>query len=44
VYDVLPGVRRHLTDLLAWSAYDQTPDYDPRPEPRRAPLIELVTP
>ena len=22
VYDVLPSVRRHLTDLLAWAAYD----------------------
>ena len=34
VYDVLPGVRRHLTDLLAWAPYDATPDYEPRPEPR----------
>jgi lipoyl(octanoyl) transferase len=44
VYDVLPSVRRHLTDLLAWTPYTPTPDYDPRPEPGRAPLIELVTP
>ena len=44
VYDVLPSVRRHLTELLAWSAYEPTPDYEPRPEPGRARLIELVTP
>jgi lipoyl(octanoyl) transferase len=44
VHDVLPSVRRHLTDLLAWSAYDATPDYEPRPDPARGPRIELVTP
>ncbi len=44
VDDVLPSVRRHLTDLLAWAPYDPTPDYESRPEPRRTPLIELVRP
>jgi lipoyl(octanoyl) transferase len=44
VHEVLPSVRRHLTDLLAWAPYDPTPDYEPRPEPGRPPLIELVTP
>jgi lipoyl(octanoyl) transferase len=44
VAEVLPSVRRHLTDLLAWSAYDSTPDYEPRPDPARPRLIELVTP
>ena len=44
VHDVLPIVRRHLTDLLAWTAYEPTPDYEPRPEPGRQPMIELVTP
>jgi lipoyl(octanoyl) transferase len=44
VHDALPSVRRHLSDLLAWSAYDPTPDYEPRPGPGRQPLIELVTP
>jgi lipoyl(octanoyl) transferase len=42
VYDVLPSVRRHLTDLLAWSPYEPTPDYHPRPEPgrdRRVPVL-----
>jgi lipoyl(octanoyl) transferase len=42
VYDVLPSVRRHLTDLLAWSPYESTPDYHPRPEPgrdRRVPVL-----
>jgi lipoyl(octanoyl) transferase len=44
VSDVLPSVRRHLTDYLAWAPYTPTPDYEPRPEPGRAPRIELVTP
>jgi lipoyl(octanoyl) transferase len=44
VYDVLPSVRRHLTDLLVWTPYTPTPDYDPRPEPGRTPVIELVRP
>jgi lipoyl(octanoyl) transferase len=44
VHDVLPNVRRHLTDLLAWTPYLPTPDYDPRPEPgadRRVPVLGL---
>jgi lipoyl(octanoyl) transferase len=44
VYDVLPSVRRHLTDLLAWAPYTPTPDYESRPEPGRQPFIDLVTP
>jgi lipoyl(octanoyl) transferase len=35
VTEVLPLVRTHLADLLAWAPYDATPDYDPRPEPGR---------
>jgi lipoyl(octanoyl) transferase len=35
VAEVLPLVRTHLADLLAWAPYDATPDYDPRPEPGR---------
>jgi lipoyl(octanoyl) transferase len=42
VYDVLPSVRRHLTDLLAWAPYDPTPDYDPRPEPRREARVPVL--
>jgi lipoyl(octanoyl) transferase len=38
VAEVLPSVRRHLDDLLAWAPYDPTPDYDARPEPGRDPL------
>jgi lipoyl(octanoyl) transferase len=41
---VLPSVRRHLTDLLAWAPYEPTPDYEPRPEPgrdRRVPVLGL---
>jgi lipoyl(octanoyl) transferase len=44
VNDVLPSARRHLTEYLSWAAYTPTPDYEPRPEPGRAPRIELVTP
>jgi len=42
VYDVLPSVRRHLTGLLTWAAYEPTPDYEPRPEPGRAPLVPVL--
>jgi lipoyl(octanoyl) transferase len=44
VTDVLPSVRQHLGELLAWQPYDATPDYDARPEPGRTPRIELLTP
>lgn len=44
VDDVLPAVERALTTYLAWKPYTPTPDYDPKPEPGRAPRIELVTP
>jgi lipoyl(octanoyl) transferase len=44
VSDVLPSVERHLSEYLAWTPYTPTPDYEPRPEPGRAPRIELVTP
>ncbi|MGH3362445.1 MAG: lipoyl(octanoyl) transferase LipB [Nocardioides sp.] len=44
VADVLPTVELHLRRYLAWASYTPTPDYDPRPEPVRAPRIELVTP
>jgi lipoyl(octanoyl) transferase len=44
VTEVLPGVQRHLDRLLAWAPYEPTPDYDPRPEPGRAPRIELIRP
>jgi lipoyl(octanoyl) transferase len=42
VYDVLPSVRRHLTDLLAWAAYEPTPDYEPRPEPGRTVRVPVL--
>ena len=41
---VLPAVRRELATYLSWQPYDATPDYEPRPEPGRAPRIELVRP
>ncbi len=44
VAEVLPLVRRHLADLLAWTAYTPTPDYEPRPDPGRGPRVELLTP
>jgi lipoyl(octanoyl) transferase len=42
VYDVLPSVRRHLRDLLAWAPYDATPDYEPRPEPGRQARVPVL--
>ena len=44
VSEVIPAVERALTTYLAWQPYTPTPDYDPKPEPGRAPRIELVTP
>jgi lipoyl(octanoyl) transferase len=35
VAEVVPLVRRHLEELLAWAPYSPTPDYEPRPEPGR---------
>lgn len=42
--EVLPSVRRHVGELLAWRPYDATPDYEARPEPGRTPQIPLLTP
>lgn len=48
VAEVLPSVRRHLDALLAWTAYDATPDYEPRPDPSKraaaAPVDDLRVP
>ena len=44
VHDVLPAVERHLAHYLGWAPYTPTPDYEARPEPGRAPRIELVRP
>jgi lipoyl(octanoyl) transferase len=35
VAEVLQLVEQHLAELLAWTPYDRTPDYEPRPEPGR---------
>jgi lipoyl(octanoyl) transferase len=42
VAEVLPSVRRHLVDLLAWAPYVPTPDYEPRPEPGRAARVPVL--
>ncbi len=45
VAEVLPLVERHLGELLGWSSYEPTPDYEPRPEPgRRASSGDLRVP
>jgi lipoyl(octanoyl) transferase len=44
VPEVVPVVRRHLETYLSWRDYVPTPDYEPRPEPGRAPRIDLVSP
>lgn len=42
VAEVLPVVRRHLDDLLAWADYVPTPDYEPRPDPAKANAPRLI--
>ncbi|GAA4125434.1 lipoyl(octanoyl) transferase LipB [Nocardioides fonticola] len=42
VTEVLPVLQRELETMLAWQPYEATPDYEPRPEPGRAPRIQLV--
>jgi lipoyl(octanoyl) transferase len=42
VHDVLPNVRAHLTDLLAWGPYEPTPDYERRPEPGRESRVSVL--
>jgi lipoyl(octanoyl) transferase len=44
VPEVLPLVRRHLSDLLAWAPYVPTPDYEARPDPARTPRVTIFTP
>lgn len=44
VAEALAPLQRHLLELLRWEAYDATPDYEARPEPGRAPRIELIRP
>ncbi|GGF31017.1 octanoyltransferase [Marmoricola endophyticus] len=42
VAETVPLVRRHLERLLAWTSYDATPDYEPRPEPGRGPRVPVL--
>ncbi|WP_248581276.1 lipoyl(octanoyl) transferase LipB [Nocardioides sp. InS609-2] len=42
--EVLRVVEQHLRRYLDWSSYTPTPDYQARPEPGRAPRVELVRP
>jgi lipoyl(octanoyl) transferase len=42
VHEVLPSVRRQLTDLLRWAPYEPTPDYEPRPEPGRGARVPVL--
>jgi len=44
VAEVRPVLERHLATYLSWQPYVPTPDYDPKPEPGRAPRIPLLTP
>ena len=42
VHEVLPIVRRHLEELLAWGAYSPTPDSPAKPEPgTRGPRLRV---
>lgn len=44
VEEAIAVVEPHLRHYLAWEPYTPTPDYEPRPEPSRAPRIQLLTP
>lgn len=44
VAEVAPVLQREFEDYLAWAPYDATPDYDPKPEPKHGPRIELLKP
>ncbi|MDP9823612.1 lipoyl(octanoyl) transferase LipB [Nocardioides massiliensis] len=46
VPEAIEAVVPHLRELLAWEAYDATPDYEPRPDPARAagPRITVLSP
>jgi lipoyl(octanoyl) transferase len=44
VTEVLPRVREHLAEILAWAPYDATPDYEARPEPARHSTPDLRVP
>ncbi|MBF4162306.1 lipoyl(octanoyl) transferase LipB [Nocardioides acrostichi] len=44
IAEVLPVLERALLAILAWEPYDATPDYEPRPEPGRAPRVEILSP
>lgn len=44
VEEAIAVVEPHLRHHLAWEPYTPTPDYEPRPEPGRAPRIQLLTP
>jgi lipoyl(octanoyl) transferase len=41
VDEVAPLVEKHLDRMLAWTPYDATPDYEPRPQPShlRVPVL-----
>lgn len=44
VTEVVPVLEEQVRRLLAWEPYAATPDYEPRPEPGRAPRVEVLSP
>ena len=44
VPEVTPVLQQQFEEFLAWGPYDATPDYDPKPEPKHGPRIELLAP
>ncbi|UDY25051.1 lipoyl(octanoyl) transferase LipB [Nocardioides sp. Kera G14] len=44
VADVQPVLVEEFQRYLAWEPYEATPDYAPKPEPKHAPRIQLLTP
>ncbi|MDQ6934027.1 MAG: lipoyl(octanoyl) transferase LipB [Actinomycetota bacterium] len=44
VPEAAPVVQRHVAELLAWTPYDATPDYPPKPEPGRRTASNMRVP
>lgn len=42
--EVIPTLRNHLDEILAWGQYTPTPDYEPRPDPGKQPRIAVLNP
>lgn len=44
VEETWPWLQQRLIEMLAWRPYESAPDYEPRPEPKHQPHVQLLTP